>query len=227
MPRDASLQTFLSDYDFEAAEQVRRTAEEERIEFVRQFPLDEWPDMSLERYAQGHSTGPDSFVTGLQTKTKRVAAVFLGNAVNGLIYYSKKNEQWISFWDGLSPDEAWLRARSAWVRALKLASESQWHAIDELDDLKPAKSLVLKALYLYFPDELLPVNSENHMRKFIRALGRNVDPGVHFVSLNVDPGVHFVSLNRELLTTARSVPEFESARSARSPGLARECRRSH
>ena len=42
----------------------------------------------------------------------------------------------------------------------------------EIDALwSPGRALVTKTLPLYFPTELLPINSQTHLRHFLRGLG--------------------------------------------------------
>ena len=60
-------------------------------------------------------------------------------------------------------------------------------------------ALRLKALHLYFPEEILPVYSNDHLRHFLRLLERPDEEA---------SGYAVVETNRNLLAALRNVPEF-------------------
>jgi hypothetical protein len=190
---------FLSQYDSDAAAQHLAQGEEQRQEFLRRFPLDGWADMTVERYAQGHPDYKEAVTYWLQYATKSLGHVMLGDAKNGLIYFNKKKGEWITFWQYGSPEEAWTTIRAAWVQAFDLASQGRWQEIEAISTLRPAASLLVKALHIYYPDEILPITSSTHIKRFLADLGRPL-PGA---------ALDFIMLNRELLSRVRKVDAFE------------------
>ena len=66
--------------------------------------------------------------------------------------------------------EAWDRLRSEFVQAFELAGRGDWKRIDELETLSLGRRLKLKSLHVHFPDEVLPVYSTAHLRRFLRLL---------------------------------------------------------
>jgi 5-methylcytosine-specific restriction protein B len=66
--------------------------------------------------------------------------------------------------------------------------------------LRGGPALVNKTLYVYFPGELLPINSQTHLRHFLRELGE---------ARADDQGLGTTSLNRVLLAGLREIPELD------------------
>jgi hypothetical protein len=55
-------------------------------------------------------------------------------------------------------------------------------------------------MHLYFPTEVIPINSSDHLRRFLRELGE---------PLAGDQGLGTISLNRLLLDGLRAMPELD------------------
>jgi hypothetical protein len=198
MSPTSTFDEFLSQYDPAVAEHLAR-GEEQRQEFLRRFPLDGWADMTVERYAQGLPGFKDAFMYWLQYATKALGHVMLGDAKNGLIYFNKKKGEWVTFWQYGSPEEAWTEIRAAWVHAFDLASQGRWQEIEAISTLRPAAALLVKALHIYYPDEILPITSSTHIKRFLADLGQPL-PGA---------ALDFIMLNRKLLSTVRELDSFQ------------------
>src|SRR3954471_14119537 len=130
----ANTDTFdqhLAAYDLKAHEQWLKDAEDERQAFIKAFSLDHLPNMTLEEYAQGQPDNKDTFVNYVQQRTWTVAHIMLGDAKNALIYYNKKKQGWVTYWEK-PPDQAWQEAKSAWINALDLAKDGEWEEIDKI-----------------------------------------------------------------------------------------------
>jgi hypothetical protein len=154
--------------------------------------------MTVERYAQGHPGYKDAFTYWLQYATKSLGHVMLGDAKNGLIYFNKKKGEWVTFWQYGSPEEAWTTIRAAWLQAFDLASQGRWQEIEAISTLRPAASLLVKALHIYYPDEILPITSSTHIKRFLADLGQPL-PGA---------ALDFIMLNRKLLSEVRELDSF-------------------
>ncbi len=85
--------------------------------------------------------------------------------------------------------------RAGFVEVLDLASRGQFDDTDDVKVLTGAQSVRAKLLYLYFPDDLIPVTSITAIDHFLHLLGETPLPSV-------------VRANRQLLAALRRVPEF-------------------
>src|SRR4029077_10527332 len=95
--------------------------------------------------------------------------------------------------------DAWSRIRGAFVQAFGSASNGEWNAIDVLPALTGGAALCLKALHVYFPRDIIPIYSRQHIRYFLRTLERP-EAG--------DRSLGAVHLNRVLLESITKRTEF-------------------
>ena len=81
---------------------------------------------------------------------------------------------------------------------MNAVDEKNFDALDTIS-VKVANSyrfpVPAKTLYMYFPNEFLPINSLNHLRAFLRCFGE-------------EPKGELFACNRQLLSKLRSLPEF-------------------
>jgi hypothetical protein len=189
------LEDALEAFDRDAARAAAKRAEELRRAVVEQFPLDQWPTLPLERYALG---GPDhdNFCYVMEFGSKALCSIGGGSARKHAIYRMSSGD-W--YYDDSYPnvEAAWEAVRGAFVEAFRLAAAGEFEAVDELRPIRSAAALRTKALYVYFPDELLPINSSTHLAHFLSVLGGSVG----------QRGT--VEANRTLLKLVRERPEFE------------------
>ena len=185
----------LEAFDRDAARAAAEKAEELRKSIVAQFPLDEWPALPLDRYALG---GPDhdNFCYVMEFGSEALCSIRGGSARKHAIY-RKSSGDW--HYDDSYPhvEAAWEAVRGAFVEAFRLAAAGEFEAVDDLRPIRSAAALRTKALYVYFPDEVLPINSSTHLAHFISVLGGSVG----------QRGA--VEANRMLLKLVRERPEFE------------------
>jgi 5-methylcytosine-specific restriction protein B len=146
-------------------------SELERQEFLKRFPLDKWPEMALEQYAQGVETAADSFCSWVEFRTKNSGSI-RGGSARKLIIYKQKNPLGWYFDKRAWPDEkkAWEDVRSGFIEALSKAEASDLIMTDKIDALQTGPALRLKTLYLYYPEKLLPIYSREHIYHFLRLL---------------------------------------------------------
>lgn len=167
-----------------------------REAFVEQFPIEAWDDMPLERYALGTEVDGGSLCWWLEFKTRPVASMSGGSSSKHLVFYSKSNGVWRYPKKYASVQDAWEAIRSGFVEAFALGTEGRFEDIDDITALRGAAALRSKALYMYFPDQLVPVCSKSHIKHFLQTLGQ--DPSAWSV----------LRANRDLLATLQSVPEL-------------------
>ncbi len=53
--------------------------------------------------------------------------------------------------------------KSGFIKMFDLARQGDWTSTSEIDILRGAKMVRLKSLFMYFPDEVLPVYSRDHL----------------------------------------------------------------
>jgi 5-methylcytosine-specific restriction enzyme B len=189
------LEDALEAFDRDAARLAAEKAEELRRSIVARFPIDQWPTLPLERYALG---GPDhdNFCYVMEFESEALCSIRGGSARKHAIYH-KASGDW--YYDDSYPnvEAAWEAVRGAFVEAFQLARAGDFEAVDNLRPIRSAAALRTKALYVYFPDDMLPINSSAHLAHFIAVLGGSVG----------QRGT--VEANRALLQLIRERPEFE------------------
>src|SRR5436309_1174087 len=153
------IEAFLAEFDrTQVADAVRRY-DVQRAELLRRFPVDHWPTMRLEEYALGHAGSEDSFCRWMEFKSTDVGSIRGGSARKHIIYQRKDGTGWYFPKQFANEREAWEQLRTEFVQAIRWAGERAWDRVDELQILASGPALTLKTLHLYFPTEILPVNS--------------------------------------------------------------------
>lgn len=171
-----------------------------REEFVRCFPKEKLGEMALQQYALGQGDSSQSFSYWLEYRTNELGGMG-GGSVNkhGVSWDKKKNAwRWNRSFKSDTVEEALGQIKKGLVALVKAVEEGRFDDLDEIGEklLSPSlHSLRTKPLYLYFPDEFLPINSLDHLQDFLRHLGQV-------------PKGDLLACNRQLLSTLRSLPEF-------------------
>jgi 5-methylcytosine-specific restriction protein B len=178
-------------------EAARRLADANalRAEFVQRFPMAGWADLDLERYALGTDVEGGSACWWIEFKTKPVGSISGGSAAKHLLW-RRPDGSWAWPTQYASVGEAWEAVRAGFVEMLQLAQQRDFRGAFEVAALTGAKALRMKTLYLYFPDDLLPIFNQRHLEHFFGRLGSEVPAGSS------------MDANRALLELLRSVPEF-------------------
>lgn len=188
-----SIGEALAAWDREAAQAQLAEAEDLRLKFLERFPIDAWPDLPLESYALGQTVDGGTVCWWLEFHTKQICSMSGGSSAKHLIYLSKDGS-WRYPKQFTSLEEAWPKVRDGFVEIFALAAEGRFDEADDVKALTGAAALRSKALYMYFPDDLLPVTSKAHVDHYLRALG---DPAKNWSA---------VRANRHLLEVLRSQP---------------------
>jgi 5-methylcytosine-specific restriction enzyme B len=190
-----SIAAALNSWDREAVAERVAAAEDLRNQFVERFPLDGWLKLPLESYALGQTVDGGTVCWWLEFNTRSVASMSGGSSQKHLIWRSDAGWRFPNRFD--SVEEAWDAVRSGFVELFQHAAAGEFDELGSPGTLEGAAALRTKALYMYFPDEFVPVTSKSPMRHFIESLG----------ATPADPSA--VLLNRQLLGLLRSVPELE------------------
>jgi 5-methylcytosine-specific restriction protein B len=192
-----ALEEAIGKWDRAEGARVTKLAEAERAEVLKRFPLVDWPTMPLERYAVGQADAHDTFCRRIEFQTPNLGSIKGGSARKLLIYKHRDEPGWY-FRDGYRDEqEAWKAVRGAFAQAFELAAQSRFPDIDAIEPLRGGPALRVKATFVYFPDQLLPICSRDDMDHFRSLLGGG--PSI----------VGSVTSNHELLELVRRRPEFE------------------
>ncbi len=195
-PVVASIVAALKTWDPQAGGRIAE-AEQLRKQFLEQFPIDAWPELPLEAYALGQQTEGGTVCWWMEWKTRPIASMSGGAAGKHLIFRRKKDQTWRYPKEYGSVEEAWTAVRAGFVEAFSLAGQGDFEEIDDISALRGAHALRTKLIYVYFPDELLPVTSKAHIDHFLERLGQ--------ASTNWS----VIRANRQLLAVLRSIPALE------------------
>lgn len=191
-----SLQEALRRYQPGEFRDHLEAAERERAEVQNLFPLQGWPELPLEDYALGQNRRTYSW--WLEFGAAHLGSI-RGGASNKHLIYKKKDGGW--FYNGTYANEqdAWNAIRNGFLKMFDMAYNGQWHEIDNIETISNGKAIRLKSLHLYFPEEMLPIGSAEHLRHFLAALGIETK-GIQTAQA--------VNLSRMLLEKLRTFPEL-------------------
>ncbi len=175
-------------------------ASEERQGILNRFPLEAWPQMTLERYALGQPDQEDTYCRWLEFISKNLGSIRGGSASKHIIFKHNSGE-----WSFPAPysnvEEAWLALRAAFVKVFELAKANDYDEIDKVEPLQNGPALRTKSLSIYFPDKFLPINSKANLIEFLKLL--NYPQAQSLQSLTI------TRLNRTLLELIRSDDRFK------------------
>src|SRR5206468_200727 len=128
------------------------------------------PSLALNRYALGVPEYKTSFCYQLEFASPELGSVSGGSSRKLIIYARADGSGW--FFDPAFPtvDDAWQALRSGFVSAFELANLGRIAEVDDIVALKSGPAVTAKALYVYYPDHLLPIYSQSHVLHFIECL---------------------------------------------------------
>jgi hypothetical protein len=195
------IEQAVAAYDPDAHEAGILKSEEQRRDFLELFPRSGWDTMTLDRYALGRPDHKDNFCRWMEFVTSQLGSMRGGAASKSLIYYQAgAGEWWFDRQLYETVEEAWRAVHRGFVDAISYAEAGRWDEIPKIAALRGGPALVNKTLSIYFPDELLPINSKAHLRKFLHELG---DERADLHELGT------TALNRILLAELRGCDELD------------------
>ncbi|MCW5881559.1 MAG: AAA family ATPase [Anaerolineae bacterium] len=169
-------------------------------DFNQRFPKEKLSEMTLEQYAAGQPGQRDTFWYWLEWKTSELGSIAGGSAAKSGIWWDKKTNTWR--WNkGLEADTAeaaFERIRTGLVDLVAAVGAGRFEDLDLIGSARLGAnrySLRAKPLYLYFPQEFLPISNFDHLVHFLKVFDQT-------------PRGRLTSCNRQLLEYLRSLPEF-------------------
>jgi 5-methylcytosine-specific restriction enzyme B len=202
-----SLREAIRHYDPSHNAEDLAEGERQRAEILHRFPLDAWPTMALEQYALGQPDFTNTYSRWLEFGSLHLGRLAGGNAGKHLIYRRKDQSSWVYPTRYNSVAEAWEAVRAGFVQMFDLAQKGEWDQIDDLKDLQGSGALRAKTLHIYFPNEILPITSRDHILYFLQLLSQQ-NEAIEYSDDMKQWDV--VRLNRTLLTALRRIPSFQS-----------------
>ncbi len=172
--------------------------EHERAEILKRFPIEAWQTLPLERYVLGLDDS-DVYSWWIEFGSLHLGSMAGGTARKHLIYWSKKNSSYYFPQTYSDVEQAWSAVRGAFISAFELGQANDWNAVDEIESFHGAGALRVKTMHVYFPDHILPITSDLHLKHFLTQLG---------VVESELKGLRRIALNRKLLETLRAIPEL-------------------
>jgi 5-methylcytosine-specific restriction protein B len=201
--RDPTLQHAIAEFDARAYQAFEHEAEEQRKETLRRYPPEHWQEMILEEYAQGQEEQPENFCRWIERQTDQMGSIRGGSARKLIIYKHRNKPGWYYPANYGNERVAWNAVRDGFLRAFDLAEQGRWDEIEEIEPLTRGAALLAKVLWVYFPDDLLPITSSENLRHFLRGAGRD--------DIASDQSVRTIRLNKALLDTLRGHSELAHA----------------
>ncbi|MDB4872818.1 MAG: GTPase subunit of restriction endonuclease-like protein, partial [Gemmatimonadales bacterium] len=172
------LSTALADFDRESCAKHITETKQDIAQVLRDFPLDSWPDMPLERYALGTPDYTNSFCHRMEFGTPALCSMKGGSAKKHLVYQRKSDHTW--YFDPAygNEQEAWSAVRAGFAGAFDAAREGRLTDIDLIEALRSGPALTAKAISCYFSDLIVPITSRDHVRRFIFHLSGDAGTGL-------------------------------------------------
>ncbi|MEU3299951.1 AAA family ATPase [Streptomyces sp. NPDC006678] len=202
MTSGVDVRAAATEFDRDAVAASQSAAEDERKQVLSRFPLDEWPDLPLERYALGQPGLPGSeptYCRMLEFLTPNLGSIRGGSAAKHIMYHHVSGEWRLAApLRGTDPRDAWAELRGQFVRAFEAVEAEDFEALDDLDVLRYGPTLVTKSLATYFPQHFLPIYAGEHLRRFVTLLGGSAQGDAPAWGIN-----------RRLLELVLSRDEFE------------------
>jgi 5-methylcytosine-specific restriction protein B len=202
-PAELTLEHAIAEFDDAAFQAFEHEAEAQRQETLRRYSRESWQEMTLDEYAQGQEDHPDNFCRWIERQTNEMGSNRGGSARKLIIYKHRGKPGWYFPQEYENEQAAWEAVRKGFIQAFAYAEEGRWDEIDGIEPLNRGAALLAKALWVYFPDDLLPITSSGNLRHFLRVAGRD--------DAAEDQSIRTVELNRALLATLRSHAELAHA----------------
>ncbi|MDI9549134.1 MAG: hypothetical protein QM346_16195, partial [Chloroflexota bacterium] len=167
-------------------------------EFLRRFPREHLREMTLEEYALGHPKSRDSFCYWLEWQTEALGSVRGGSSAKWGVWWSRSDNDWRANAFFGDAETAISTIRSVLSEMLDAVAAGRFDELDRIGDKLGTNrnSLRSKTLFLYFPDEFLPIASPERIALFMHHFGLPPVKGMH-------------AANRQLLAYLRSLHEFD------------------
>ncbi|MFD4864704.1 McrB family protein [Streptomyces sp. NPDC058412] len=164
-PVEWAAEVFDTERHRAAAEAAEREAERIRD----RFPLADWEQLPLERYALGQGSGNDTYSYVIEYGSARLGSITGGSAMKHLVYRRTDGSWWH---DSRYKDagEAWAAVRAGIVEAVRAARDGRVGDIDSMPAVRAGNTVIAKTLHVYANGSVLPLYADNLARHFVALL---------------------------------------------------------
>jgi 5-methylcytosine-specific restriction protein B len=192
---------FVSQFDLHSLDGKRTEADAQRQKILTAFPLQEFAELPLERYAlkdQDRST----LCYLLEYGSPALGSIKGGGAGKlGIFHHQKSGEMKCTLPGLTDAGEAWPALRADLIRAVDLASKGRWDDLDPLPAAGYTPALRTKWLHVHFPNEVIPIYTFGQLVHFIEKIGS---------SFKAQTGRYSGAANRHLVGILRAIPALDS-----------------
>ncbi|MGW0467970.1 McrB family protein [Streptomyces sp. NPDC003027] len=173
-PVDDALRVFDRERHQAAVEAADREAEAIRAA----FPWEDWPKLSLDRYALGQPDAPGQVYShALEFGSKALGSITGGTAKKHLVYRQNNGAWWHDKRYG-DVTEAWEEVRAGIVSAVEAARQGRVRDIDDLPAVRSGITVIAKTLRIYAPEATLPVYADSFTQHYLDRLAPGTSAGL-------------------------------------------------
>lgn len=191
-----SLAEFAVAFDRTPLQPRVQEAERLRQMLREKFPMESIATLPLEKYAIG--LGEGTLCYEYEFGSVELGSIRGGSAGKYLVFFNKGKGVWKStLRDEPDAHKAWDLLRAGLVETLKLATAGKWDELEPIPVARFIPALRAKMLHVFFPDELLPIFSYSHLKRFIADLG---------LAWKRPKDAYAIAANRFLLQHLRTLP---------------------
>ena len=194
-----SLTKFATAFDRSSLQPRVKEADRLRQMLREKFPMESMATLPLDKYAIG--LGEGTLCYEYEFGSVDIGSIRGGSASKYLVFFNKAKNVWKCTLRG-EPDahKAWELLRTGIVETLKLATEGKWDDLEQIPVAGFIPALRAKMLHVFFPDELLPIFSYSHLKRFIADLG---------ITWKRPKDSYTIAANRFLLQHLRQISTLE------------------
>ncbi|MGB8939716.1 MAG: AAA family ATPase [Streptomyces sp.] len=159
-------------FDGAGCEETLRKRDDAARQIREAFPWEEWPTLSLERFAlgQGGSSTTKPYCYLIEFGSDALGSIAGGSARKHLIYRKGPDGDWWHDSRYASAEEAWEHVRAGIITAVTAAREGRLADIDTIAAVRSGPALIGKTLRVYAPESNLPIYGTGWIQHFIERL---------------------------------------------------------
>ena len=184
--------------DFQWPQEEEDEANKIHQEFLKRYPRERIPSLTLEEYALGIGNGTKKGACyWIEYETDKLGSARGGAAFKHIVFFDPKLNRWRYRSRFPSETAAFQAVKDGLLKMFKLAEADRFSEIDAVEPFDTQNLTRGKWLYLYFPEKFLPISSIENLSDFCQMFG---------LKLPEPPSATL--LNRTLLDYKNSNPVF-------------------
>jgi len=137
-------------------------------EFLQLYPRERIPSLTLDEYALGKGKGA---CWHLEFGAEKLGRIRGATAFKHVVFFDTKLNQWRHNKKYASEIEAFEAVKSGLLRMFELVEQGRFAEIDGVPPFENQNLTRGKWLYMYFPEQFVPIFSPAHLSEFSQAFG--------------------------------------------------------